>query len=203
MTAHSILPPSPRLLLPQHRHRSPRLRARPPAAGRRSRSGSRRADRRRGARRRLRASSSRAPRWATISRAVSVPATVAVVLAVAYPRPRPGFRGVAALVCAALAIVAGIVEGLRHMTIDRLAGDDVTALLALGAGIVLAVVGASVLWCSRRLDERPARRDRRRALLAVAALAGLRTAPSCPSPWPWSSTTRRRAGAPGRPRTPR
>jgi hypothetical protein len=102
-----------------------------------------------------------------------VPGAVAVLLALVYPRLRPGLRGVVALVCAPLAIVAGIVDGLRHMAIDRLAGDDVTALLALGAGVALAAVGATVLWRSRRLDERPARRYGRRALLAVAALAGL------------------------------
>src|SRR5688572_9391525 len=50
-----------------------------------------------------------------------VPAAIAVALAVVYPRLRPGMRGAAALVCAPLAIVAGVVDGLRHVAIDRLA----------------------------------------------------------------------------------
>jgi fermentation-respiration switch protein FrsA (DUF1100 family) len=67
-------------------------------------------------------------------------------------------------------MVAGTVDGLRHIAVDGLAGDDVTAVLAGAAGLALVVLGVAVLWSSRRLDERPARRYLRRALLAVAAV---------------------------------
>jgi hypothetical protein len=45
--------------------------------------------------------------------------------------PRPAgvdlFRGAALLI--ALAVVAGVADGVRHVAVDRLAGDDFTALL--------------------------------------------------------------------------
>ena len=75
-----------------------------------------------------------------------VPVAVAAVLAVAYPRLRPGARAVAALTSGSLMMVAGVVEGIRHVALDRLAGDDATAILAAVAGAVLVVMGAAVLW---------------------------------------------------------
>jgi dienelactone hydrolase len=80
-----------------------------------------------------------------------VPAAAAVGLAVLYPRLRPGARALVALVCGSLAIVAGIAAG---------------ALLSGVAGFALLVVGATVLWRSRRMD-------RRTPLIAVAALLGI------------------------------
>jgi uncharacterized protein len=102
-----------------------------------------------------------------------VPAAAAVFLAILYPRLRAGARAVVTLISGSLAIVAGVVDGLRHVMVDRLAGDDVTALLALAAGIVLVALGAMILWRSRRLDERLLRRYGRRALVATAALVGV------------------------------
>jgi alpha/beta superfamily hydrolase len=99
-----------------------------------------------------------------------VPDAVTLALAVAYPSQRPGVRAVIGFVCGSLAIVAGVVDGLRHVLIDRLSGDDATALLALAAGALLVALGTVVLWRSRRLDEPPLRRYRRRALIAFAAL---------------------------------
>ena len=99
-----------------------------------------------------------------------VPAVLAVLLALAYPRQRPGARAVAALAAGPLMIVAGVVDGVRHVAVDRLGGDDVTAILAGAAGVVLVLLGAVVLWRSRRLDERRTRRYLRRALVAVVAL---------------------------------
>jgi len=58
-----------------------------------------------------------------------LPAAVAIALAAAYPRLRRGVRAIVALTCGSLAIVAGAVDGLRHVLVDRLAGDDLTALL--------------------------------------------------------------------------
>jgi hypothetical protein len=99
-----------------------------------------------------------------------VPAVAAVGLAILYPRLRSGARAVVALVCGSLAIVAGVVDGLRHVMVDRPAGDDVTALLGLSAGVVLVALGVTILWRSRRLDERPLRRYARRALVAIVAI---------------------------------
>jgi hypothetical protein len=103
-----------------------------------------------------------------------VPVALAALLALAYPRLRPGVRAVAALTAGPLMVVAGIVDGVRHLAVDRLGGDDVTAIVAALAGAVLVVFGAVVLWRSRRLDERPLRRYLRRALVAaLAVVAGL------------------------------
>jgi hypothetical protein len=98
-----------------------------------------------------------------------VPVGVAVVLAVAYPRLRAGLRGALALACAPFAITAGVVDGVRQVAVGGPRGDDVTALLALGAGVVLAGLGALVLWRSRRPDRPRRRRYGRRALLGVGA----------------------------------
>ena len=113
-----------------------------------------------------------ARRSATTSRAGSCPVALAALLALAYPRLRPGARAVAALTAGPLMIVAGVVDGVRHVAVDRLGGDDVTAIVCGVAGAALLVLGAALLWRSRRLDERPLRRYLRRALVgAVAALA--------------------------------
>jgi alpha/beta superfamily hydrolase len=99
-----------------------------------------------------------------------VPVAIAAVAALAYPRLRPGLRGVAALVCGVLALTGGVVDGFRHVAVDRLAGDDLTAMLAGVAGAALVVLGALTLWRTRRRDEQLARRYGRRALIGVAAL---------------------------------
>jgi uncharacterized protein len=101
-----------------------------------------------------------------------VPVALAALLAVSYPRLRSGARALVALTAGSLMIVAGIVDGVRHVVVDRLGGDDVTAILAALAGATLVVLGAVVLWRSRRLDERPLRRYARRALVGVLAAFG-------------------------------
>jgi dienelactone hydrolase len=98
-----------------------------------------------------------------------VPVALAAVLALVYPRLRAGGRAVAALTAGALMVLAGVVDGLRHASIDRLAGDDVTAILAGAAGLMLVGLGLAVLWRSRRLDERPLRRYLRRTAVCVIA----------------------------------
>jgi hypothetical protein len=99
-----------------------------------------------------------------------VPVTFAVVLALAYPRLRAGVRAAAAVVCGVLAVTAGVVDGFRHAAIDRIAGDDVTVMLAGVAGVALLGLGLLVLWRTRRLDERPLRRHVRRGLVTLAAV---------------------------------
>ena len=102
-----------------------------------------------------------------------VPVALAVPLAVVYPRLRAGARSVAALTAGSLMIVAGVVDGVRHVAVDRLAGDDVTAIVCGIAGATLAVLGATVVWRSRRLDERPWRRYARGGLLGAIAAAAV------------------------------
>jgi hypothetical protein len=102
-----------------------------------------------------------------------VPAALAAILAIWYPRLRAGARAAAALTAGPLMIVAGVVDGVRDVAVDRLGVDDLTAILARLGGTVLIVLGASVLWRSRRLDERPLRRYPRRMLLAAPAALGL------------------------------
>jgi fermentation-respiration switch protein FrsA (DUF1100 family) len=99
-----------------------------------------------------------------------VPIAIGAALAVAYPRLRPGLRAMAALVCGALAVTAGAVDGLRHIAVDRLSGDDVSAVLAGLAGLGLIALGTAVLWHARRQDEPLARRYLRRGLVAFAGL---------------------------------
>ncbi len=99
-----------------------------------------------------------------------VPVAVAGLLAWVYPRLRAGARAVTAIVCGVLAVVAGIVDGARHVAVDRLSGDDFTVLLAGLAGVALIAGGLAGLWRTRRLDEPLPQRYARRALLAVVAL---------------------------------
>lgn len=59
-----------------------------------------------------------------------VPVAVAIALGLAYPRLRAGARAAAALVCGALAILGGTTDGIRHAVVDRVSGDDASAVLA-------------------------------------------------------------------------
>jgi uncharacterized protein len=97
-----------------------------------------------------------------------VPLALAVVLAVAYPRLRPGLRGAAAIVAGVLAVAAGVADGFRHVVVDRVAGDDLAAMVAAVAGAALVALGVSTLWRSRR-GGRPVRRYARRALVTVVS----------------------------------
>lgn len=100
----------------------------------------------------------------------TVPVAAVALAAFAYPRLRPGLRATLALVLGALAIVAGTVDGVAHAAVDRLAGDDATAILAALAGGVLVGVGAATLWRTRRLDEPHLRRYLRRGAVGAAAV---------------------------------
>src|SRR3954447_1755075 len=68
-----------------------------------------------------------------------VPVAVAVAAGALYPRLRQGGRAAVELVCGMLALVAGVVDGVRHMAVAGLAGDDVTVLVAGLAGAALLV----------------------------------------------------------------
>jgi dienelactone hydrolase len=100
-----------------------------------------------------------------------IPIAIAVLAALAYPRLRAGLRGCIALVFGALALEAGIVDGIRHVLINTASGDDLTAILAALAGAGLLVLGAVTLWDSRRADDPRSRRYARRALESVLDVA--------------------------------
>jgi hypothetical protein len=101
-----------------------------------------------------------------------VPVALAALLALAYPHLKAGARAVAAITGGLLMIAAGVADGYRHVVVDRMAGDDLTAMLAGAAGVALVALGAHTLWRARRNDERPLRRYARRALLIVLAVVG-------------------------------
>jgi uncharacterized protein len=99
-----------------------------------------------------------------------VPIALALIAALVYPRLRAGIRASIAVVFGALALDAGIVDGVRHIAINGLSGDDLTNCLSVLAGAVLVALGAATLWRTRRLKERRTRRYARLALEAVAAV---------------------------------
>jgi hypothetical protein len=98
-----------------------------------------------------------------------VPLAVTVLLIAAANRMPSLLRGWLAIFTGALAITAGVTDGVRHLVVDRLSGDDVTAVLGGLAGIVLLLLGIALLWRTRRRD----RRLFRRAAIGVAALASV------------------------------
>jgi predicted alpha/beta hydrolase len=100
-----------------------------------------------------------------------IPLLAAAGLAWSYPRMRAGLRGAVALGAGVLAIAAGIADGIRHVAVDRLTGDDLLVSLGGVAGLVLVALGIATLWQSRRRDGTRLRRYARRA--ALAALAGV------------------------------
>jgi hypothetical protein len=99
----------------------------------------------------------------------AVAAAVAVVAAVAaiatFDRLRPGWRAALALTFGVLAVANGALHAI-HVTVDGPSSGDFTGLLAVGAGAVLLVLGASI---PIRHPARP-RRWRNRT---IAGLGGL------------------------------
>jgi uncharacterized protein len=76
-------------------------------------------------------------------------ALAALLIAVARRLPDL-VRGWLAIFVGALAIVGGATDGVRHVLVERLSGDDATAVLAGVAGIVLVALGVATLWRTRR-----------------------------------------------------
>jgi len=103
-----------------------------------------------------------------------VPTVCAALLAAVYPRLRVGARAATALTAGSLMIVAGVADGVRDVAVYRLGGDDVTAIVAAVAGVVLAALGVAVLWRARRRDEPRFRRYlRRTGVAAIGAMGAL------------------------------
>jgi hypothetical protein len=95
-----------------------------------------------------------------------VPLAALALVARALPRVRAGARAALLAVCGVLAIVGGTADGAADAVARGLGGDDVTALLALGAGVVLVGLAGLELWRSRGAGTWP----RRIARAVVAAL---------------------------------
>ena len=79
---------------------------------------------------------------AGIARRRLVPVALAALPALVFPRLRAGARAGVALTAAPLMIVIGAVDGVRHVAVDRLAGNDLTAIACGAAGTVLIVLAA-------------------------------------------------------------
>jgi uncharacterized protein len=69
-----------------------------------------------------------------------VPLAVLALLIAVAPRLPDLLRGWLAIFMGALAITAGAADGIRPVVVDRLSGDDVTALLGGLAGVVLVLL---------------------------------------------------------------
>jgi hypothetical protein len=80
-------------------------------------------------------------------------ALIAVALAAAavfaFPRVRPSLRAPIAFALGGLAAVNGAMH-LQHIRVDGPANSDVTGVLALAAGLVLAGLAVAILWRARR-----------------------------------------------------
>jgi uncharacterized protein len=74
-----------------------------------------------------------------------IPIAVALGAALLYPRLRAGARACIAIGFGALGLDAGIVDGVRHIVLNAISGDDVTSCLSALAGGVLVTLGAITL----------------------------------------------------------
>jgi uncharacterized protein len=79
-----------------------------------------------------------------------VPLACGALLIVVARRLPDLVRGWLAIFAGALAILGGATDGVRHVLVDRVSGDDVTAVLAGLAGIVLVALGVATLGRIRR-----------------------------------------------------
>ena len=78
-----------------------------------------------------------------------VPLTLIALLIGSASRLPNLLRGWLAIFAGALSIVGGATDGVRHILVDGLSGDDVTAVLAGLAGVVLVLIGIATLWRTR------------------------------------------------------
>jgi len=98
-----------------------------------------------------------------------VPLAVIAVLVIGYIRWRPGVRAAIAGFLGFLGIVVGS-EAVYYFSQGEGGGDDFTGLLAIVAGVALIGCALTLLWRSRRLDDRRWWRYPRRALVGLAVV---------------------------------
>jgi hypothetical protein len=98
--------------------------------------------------------------------ATIVPLVVLAIAARGYPRLRPGWRAAIALSLGALALVGGAVA-LDAARVEGVGPSVISGLALLPAGFALLVLGAGLLWQSRRRD---GRRVLRRVAITIGAL---------------------------------
>jgi hypothetical protein len=96
-----------------------------------------------------------------------VPAALALLLAWALPRIPAVLRGFVAVAAGALAVTAGVTDGVAAIAAGGPSGDDLVATAGALAGAVLVAAGIALLWHGRR---REGRRWPRRAALTVGCL---------------------------------
>lgn len=99
-----------------------------------------------------------------------VPVAALAAVGWVYPRLRAGLRAALAISLGVLGIVIGAIEPAYYASSEGISGDDFTGLVAAAGGVLLIALGATVLWRTRRRDDRPIRRYLRRALLAAGAV---------------------------------
>jgi dienelactone hydrolase len=99
-----------------------------------------------------------------------VPAALLLVFAAFYGRLRSGLRGTLALVVGLFGIAIGVSEAVYYAVKVGASGDDYTGFVAILAGLLLAGIGVTTLWRSRRRDDGLLRRYARRLALAVASV---------------------------------
>ena len=101
-----------------------------------------------------------------------VPLAVIALGVWAYPKVRAGARGLIAVALGLFGLIVGIEAAYYTVQLGP-SGDDGTGLLAIAAGAVLIVIGAVVLWRSRRRTPNPWWRQSRRVLLGVAGAVAM------------------------------
>jgi uncharacterized protein len=98
-----------------------------------------------------------------------VPLAVMAALVVWSYRMRPGARAIVAGLLGSFGVVVGL-EAVYYVSEGYGSGDDYTGLLAAAGGLVLIGCALTVLWRSRRVDDRRVWRYPRRLLLGLATL---------------------------------
>ena len=101
--------------------------------------------------------------------AAVVPGAIVVLALIFYGRMHAGLRATIALLFGVFSLVAGLVE-LSDLLRNGLSGDGVLGILVAVAGIALVVLGADLLWISRKRGGSLAWTIARRTLLSLAAL---------------------------------
>ena len=87
-----------------------------------------------------------------------VPTIALLLFAAFYGRMRTGLRATLAVVVGLFGVTSGIGEAVYYTVKTGASGDDYSGFLAIPAGLLLAGVGVTELWRSRRRDDRLLRR---------------------------------------------